>query len=207
MENLRRLYNIVDRFLDRHSLAETIQRSRSGGEKYNPITASEALSLCVPLVREIERGACLKLIVSPDGSIQRDGRSARWEFFFDLPQRRAKILCVWHLLWNEEKDDFGEAQIDITVNPFPPPNSPPRQMVKEGKLLYRQLIGMWRKEQNRRDILPDSFRDSDEVIVEFARKGLDLSEKEITLRAEWVANELPRWYADSRDVSLHCSFE
>lgn len=204
IENLRRLYNAVDLFFDRRSLMETIRESRSGGRKEKPVTANGAFSLCMPIAREIDREASLKLIVAPDGSIQRDGTSTRWEFLFDLPNRRAQLVCDWRLSWDEEADHFGEARIEVLANPFPPPDSVPRQMVKQGKLLHRHLIGMWRREHQRKGALQHGFRDSDDIMREFGREGLDVTETEVILKAEWKAKEGPSWCADGRDVSF-CS--
>ena len=206
MDQLRRLYNVIDALFDRASLTENQQFTKTTYSGNIPVTAGQAFNECKKIVMDFDRKACLMLIVSPDGAIRSDGTSSRWEFFFDLPRRRAKMVIIWSLPWSDKSDDFAQAKIDVTVNPFPPPDSVQRQLVKEGKLLRKQLIGMWHKEHSRKPSLPHRFRDSDAVMMELARKGLDISQDEVTLKAENVTNKGPSWDAQSRSKSYQVSF-
>lgn len=206
-ENLRRVYNAVEAFFDRQASLTEARLERPGGSQNKPLTARAAFAICLPLAKEFDRGARLKLIVAPDGAIEPDGASMRWEFFFDLPKRRGQMNCTWFLTWDESADDFGASRIEATVKPFPPEDSLLRRMVKDGQLLYSQLKGLWREERQRKPDLPHRFRDSDEVMQEFAHKGLDLSHTEVTLVAECKQGERPLWVAQGRDASLRARFE
>lgn len=204
-DTVRRVYNVVDTLFDRHALTEELRVSRSGGSTNKPLTASPAFDLSLSIAREFDRGARLKLIASPDGVAQ-DGTSRRWEFFFDLPKRRAKMECDWYLPWDEATDDFGVARIDASVNPFPPRDSILRQMAREGKLLHQQLIGVWNEERQRKADLPHRFRDSDEIMLEFAQRGLDVTETEAILLAECKKGDPPYWVAQTKDVVFRTRF-
>lgn len=206
MNSLRRFYNAVDMLFDRQTLRVAQRFSRPGGSQGTPLTAREAFALCLPLARNFDRGARLKQIVSPDGDIQQNGASRHWEFFFDLPKRRARMNCDWQLPWDEDSDGFGSARIEAAITPFPAQNSLLYQMVKEGRLLYRQLSGLWKEERRRKADLPVQFRDSDEIMLEFAGQGLDVTRSEVTLAAECKQGERPYWVAQTREVSFRARF-
>lgn len=206
MEHLRRLYNAIDVFFDWAALIEKVEFSQKTDSGNVPVTARQAYSVCQTLAMDFDRKASLKLIVSPDDAIQANGTATKWEFFFDLPQRRAQMIAVWYLPCSPETGNFEDAQIDVTVNPFPAADSTLRKLVKEGKLLHKQLVGMWRKEYKSKPPLPRRFRDSDEVMAEFAEQGLDIAETEVTLIAECKAGESPLWRADARGSSYYAKF-
>ena len=206
MKQLRRLYNSIDALFDRAGLDEKVQFHRPAGPGNAAVTAGHAFHNCLPIATEFDRNACLMLIVAPDGSIQADGCSPRWEFLFDLPRRRAQMIAIWHFPGSEPSDDFPAARIEVSVTPFPPPDSIPRQLVRDGQLLRRQLIAMWHKERRRKPALPHKFRDSDAVMAEFAGSGLDVTQTEVTLRAECKASARPLWVADARRSSFRTRF-
>jgi hypothetical protein len=176
---LRRLYNRVDGWFDRAALVRDVQVVR-GLQEPAPVTARRAFEQAARSAREMDRAARLKMISAP-GGVDASGASDRWEFLFDLPARRAKLSCTWFLEWDAQADRFGAAQIDAQARPFPPMDSPLRRLVAEGKLLHRQMIGLWAGERRRGPDLPDRFRDSNEVIGEFMARGLDVALHEFTL--------------------------
>ncbi len=148
-----------------------MQYSREGGENRSPITALQAFQFVQPVSCKLDRQYQLRMIVSQN-RITANGTSAHWEFFFNLLRRRAKIACEWVLPWNETIDDYGQTKMDITVTPFPAVQSTIRTVVREGKLLHQQMIGMWRQECKRSPTLPTPFRDTDSVMADFVQQGL-----------------------------------
>lgn len=78
--------------------------------------------------------------------------------------------------------------------------------MKDGKILYRQLTGMWDAEYRRKANLPHRFRDSDNVMREFAQKGLNLTETKITLIAEDNKGKQPIWKADTGETPFSTRF-
>lgn len=173
-DTMRRLYNAVDVLFDTRAISRETRYARSDGESNLPKTALQAFKSVQPFAFNLDRQARLKMIVSQQG-VRADGTSTHWEFFFDLIQRRAQLVCEWLLSWEKTKDDYGPASIEIVVKPFPAAGSPIRQAVKEGKLLHRQMIRMWKQECRRRPDLPGKFRDTDIVIADFLRQGLDIA--------------------------------
>lgn len=114
LEPLRRLYNTVDRFFDRRALTQELHFSRDLKES-NQVTARHAFQVALQAAQQLDRGACLKLIAGH--AVNHDGTSSRWEFFFDLPARRAKLACDWALTWDAAADDFGPARLEIMALP------------------------------------------------------------------------------------------
>lgn len=159
-----------------------------------------------PIAQKLDRQAHLRSISSQEG-LDKDGASSHWEFFFDLPQRRARLICDWFLPWNEATDNFGPATIEVVVNPFPPLDSPLRQLVKEGKLLHRQLIGLWKQECRRSSYLPSRFRDTDTVVAEFRQQGLDVTQVEFSLHTGQSPEGRPSWIAQTRRDRYYAAFE
>jgi hypothetical protein len=194
---LRRLYNRIDRFFDYQSLAQELRSSRDLRESNEPQTARQALEQVWQAAQELDREACLKMIVSP-GGVDQAGASTRWEFFFDLPQRQAKLECNWFLLWEDERNGFGLAHLELIARPFPPADSLLRQMVNEGTLLYRQLAGFWEEERRRAPDLPLHFRNSDEAVAELMGQGLDLLEDEFSLGTGHSPQGSLAWVAQTR---------
>ena len=198
----RRLYNAVDRFFDYRTISQELRFSREAGEKKQRRTARQALEVILPAAKEFDRQARLKAIVSQQG-IDRNGTSAHWEFFFDLVSRRAKLAGEWVLTWDTGADTYGPARIDVVVQPFPPAGSPLRQLVREGHLLQRQLAGMWRQERKRRPDLPDRFRDTDVVLADLARQGLDVTLVEFSLSTGLSPEGRLCWLAQTRDDTYY----
>jgi hypothetical protein len=194
---LRRLYNRVDRFFDRRTLTQELRSSHELKGSNEPQTARQVFEVAWQAAQELDREACLKLIVSPQG-VDQQGASAHWEFFFDLPQRRAKLEGNWFLPWEDERQGFGFARFDLIARPFPAANSLLRQMVNEGKLLHRQLAGFWEEERRRSPDLPLHFRNSDEAIIELMRQGLDLLQDEFSLGTGQSPEGSLAWVAQTR---------
>ena len=202
---LRRIYNTVDLLFDSRSFSQELRFSHAGGETKRPKTALQALNSIYPFARDLDRQARLKLIVSQQG-INADGASPHWEFFLDLTQRRAHLICEWALSWNEEMDDYGPSSVEIAVKPFPSVDSPIRQLVTSGKLLHRQMVSMWKQECARLPGLPHKFRDTDAVLAEFVQQGLDVSQNEFSLRTGQSPEGYIRWIAQTRNATYYAAF-
>lgn len=202
---LRRAYNQIDRLFDFRAITEGSRSSRDGGETRRPVTAAQAFGQIRPFAYEIDRQARLKMIVSQQG-VQLDGTSSHWEFFFDLTRRRAKLVCEWILPWDEAMDGFQPARIEIVVTPFPPAGSPIRQAVQEGKLLHRQMRGMWTRELRRLPDLPHKFRDSQIALAGFIQQGLDATQVEFSLSTGQSPDRRICWKAQTRDATYYAPF-
>jgi hypothetical protein len=161
------------------------------------LTARQALGWILPVVKELESHPILKMMVAPHG-LDLAGASAHWEFLFDLENRRAKLVAEWALPWDESSDAFGPAQIQVRVRPFPPADSPIRQMVNTGKMLRLQLVTLWKQELERTPNLPLNFRDSDAALQEFIRKGLDPALTEFSLQTGRSPQGGICWMAQAR---------
>ncbi len=201
---LRRIYNFIDALIDRNALLEKLQFSKEDSRAASPQTAKQALEKVLPFIYELDKTSNLKMIVSQQG-VNANGESAHWELFFDLTQKRAQLVCDWKLVWDETVNNYTSAKIDFKIMPFPPLNSPVRQMVKEGKLLHQQLIGMWKQEINRRPNLSKTFRDTNHAIQEFAQQGLDVSQTEFSLSTQPVGGKT-YWAAQTRNKTYYAEF-
>ncbi len=201
---LRRVHNAVDRFLDGRAITQELHFTADGGESRRPKTALQALESVRPFAHELDRQAQLKLIVSQHG-VHADGASAHWEFFVDLPQRRARLAGEWALSWDEAADDYGLPRIEITIRPFPPTDSPIRRLVASGKLLHEQMVGLWKQECSRLPSLPYRFRDTDAVVAEFGQQGLDLALDEFSLRTGLSPEGSICWIAETRDTTYYAA--
>ena len=204
-DSLRRIYNSIDRLFDVWAITQELRYSRDGGESRAPKTALQAFQFVQPVILELDRQFQLKMITSQQG-LTANGTSAHWEFFFNLFRRRAETVCEWVLSWNEAMDDYGPAKIEITANPFPAVNSPIRTAVREGKLLHQQMIGMWRQECKRRPTLPTQFRDTETVLADFVRQGLDLTQAEFSLYTGQSPEGKLCWIARTRNAAYYSSF-
>lgn len=195
----------MDSLFDRSSISKNISFSQELGGGTHPKTAKGALELTLPAARKFDRKARLKMIVSQKG-VDQHGDSAHWEFFFDLPGRQAQLVCEWKLTWDEKADAYGPPRIEITVRPFPPPESPIRQMVRDGHLLHRQLAGMWRSELNRLPTLPYSFRDTNSIIADFMKQGLDITQMEFSLSTGLSPEHGISWMAQTGNKTYYAVF-
>lgn len=195
-DRLRRYYNKMDRWLDRSSLREEVQQERALKGASQPVTAQKALEEVWPLVRAMDRSAILKQVTGTD-DLTATGTASRWEFFFDLPKRRAKAAAAWFLPLDEDAE-FGPPRLNAVFRPFPVPRSMLYQMIDEGRLLYRQLNGHWREEMKRTPVLPHDFKDSDVAVRECIAQGLDVSQYETTLVAKGVSTSELVWMAETR---------
>ena len=204
---MRRVLNGFDRALDRRSLKEVVRISRATGEGAEPVTARVAFDACLKVARTFDRGARLRLIAAPGIATGGDGKSREWNVHFHLPRRRAELACRWHLPFDEADDDFAPARLDATATPFPAPGGLILTLVDQGKMLYRQLNGLWLMERRRARDLPHRFRDSDEVVAELAGRGLDATDTEFTFATGWADGGAPVWTAATRDRTYETSFE
>lgn len=201
----RRLYNAVDGLFDYRAISQEISFSREAGAEKQGRTAGQALAVILPVAREFDRQARLKAIISQQG-IDRNGTSAHWEFFFDLVNRRATLAGEWLLTGDTGADAYRPARIDVIVRPFPPADSPLRQLVREGHLLRRQLASLWRQERKRRPDLPHRFRDTDVVPADLARQGLDLTLVEFSLSTGLSPEGRLCWLAQTRHDTYYVPF-
>jgi hypothetical protein len=206
VEALRRLFNRLDRAIDRRSLREVVRITRETGQGAEPVTARVAFQACLKVARSLDRGARLRLIAAPKIATLADGTSRAWDFHFHLPRRRGVLACRWELPFDAAADDFGPARLDVTATPFPAPGSPMLTLVDQGKMLYRQLNGLWRMERRRARDLPHRFRDSDEVVAELAAQGLDATLDEVTLATRCDGDAPPVWTAATRDRTWETRF-
>lgn len=201
----RRFYNVVDSFFDRHTISQEMSVSQDAGAKKQPQPARQTLAMILPIVKEFDRQARLKSIVSQQG-VDSGGTSVHWEFFFDLGRRQAKLVGEWILAWDDRLDNYGPARLEVTVQPFPPPGSPISQLVREGHLLHRQLAGMWRREQERYPDLPYEFHDTDVILADFSRQGLDVTLTEFSLRTGQSPEGHLCWIAQTRYETYYAVF-
>lgn len=204
MSALIRLLNRIDRRLDGSSLHEATQfneRLPGGGV---PCLVSHALERSVQEAHRYDDGARLKHVIAPQGTAA-DGAARRWEFVFDLPQRRAKLLTQWFLDGDAKFGRFGRECFDASVRPFPPADHPLSVAIAEGKARYTLAAAAWRDERRRTPDLPLELRDSDAVIVDLQRQGLQV-EAGFSLRNAMLDNGTAIWLAQTRDASFHCKF-
>ena len=201
MSRLRALYNSVDAWFDRRALVASMDANINIPSVTKPQTAAAALSVCRPHVAMVEGNARLKGIVCNQGDLSADGRSHHWEYFFDLPLRRGKLVCTFNV-----PEDGQAAQVILQASPFPAPDSALREQVKSGDILHRQLIGLWQRELRRRPILPQSFRDSDVAVHDFLQQGADLSQEPFVLLTEYDSYGHHHWILEGRERRLETDF-
>jgi len=204
MSALRRWLNQIDRRLDRDSLqrpAVVNERLPGGGV---PCLVSHAVERSVREAHRHDPNARLKHVLAPEG-VAADGAARRWEFVFDLPARRAKLLTQWYLDGDTSVGRFGRECFDATIKPFPPPDSPLDLGVADGSLPYSHCGATWREERRRTPDLPLEMRDSDAVMAELERQGLPSGARFVLRNAIGPAGT-PVWLAQAEGLSLHCRF-
>lgn len=202
---LRRIYNKVDSLFDRKAVTDEITKKINITNYITPQTALKAYESVIKFVYKFDKQSKLKMIVSPEGTDEK-GVSPQWEFFFDLAILRAKMVCVWKLDRDDQKDDYKHAVIHITIKPFPSIDSPVRQMVKEGKLLHKQMIGMWYQELKRTPSLSNKFIDTDIALGDFIKQGLDITQDEFSLSTGKNPNGKTCWIAQTRKKNYYSDF-
>jgi len=205
-KQFRRLYNSIDGFFDRRAILEEVHIAHEIEDEAQPSTARQAFEKIQPFAKKLDRKAQLKMIVSQQG-IDREGESNHWEFFFDLVGRKAKLVCEWMLVWDQQKDKFGSSRIETTILPFPSPDSSIRKMVHEGQLLYQQLAIMWRRECERLPSIPDEFRDTREVILALIEQGLDISLTESSLSTGQSPEGIGSWKIQTRNKTFYVPYQ
>lgn len=199
---LRRLYNSIDGLFGRGGLKEEQRFTRSALTTSGQLTLGAVYALCQNIAQEFEARPRLTMVAAPEGT-DRFGAARRWELFFHLPKQRALLECVWVIT---EKDE-EEARIDVVARPFPPADSPLRKMVEQGKLLRRQLTGMWREELNKHPALPQHFYNSDAALNKFVQQGLDPATEEFSLTAKYTDGGEACWVLQTHDKTYQAPFE
>lgn len=204
MSALRRLLNQIDRRLDRDSLSApvSINEKLPGGGV--PCLVSHALERSVREAHKHDPNARLKHVLAPEGAAS-DGAARRWEFVFDLPARRAKMLSQWYLNGDTQFGRFGRECFDVTLKPFPLQGSPLAVGVDEGKLPYSHCAVAWREERRRTPDLPLEMRDSDAVMADLQRQGLAEGAR-FMLRNALGPSGAAVWLVQADQLSLHCPF-
>ncbi len=202
INDIRRLYNALGQSFDRQVLDQAVHASHRIENSSTPVSAGQAFSLVLAEAKNMDTKARLKLISAADG-VQADGRATRWEFFFDLPRRRAKLECAWFLVWDKRADAFVATQVEVRAQPFPASDNKLRQLVDEGELLYQQLRGLWQQERKRTPDLPHKFRDSDAVIRELAELDNNLLNHELSLSTGLNPQGKPCWVARTRSDNFY----
>ena len=205
INHVRRGYNAIDSIFDRRVLKQAGYSVRELKSVEGGRTARQAFDPVLKIAREWDPDARLKLITAPDG-LQPNGAAYRWEFFFDLVNRRGKLECDWISIWDAAADRFTSVRIETKAQPFPPIGSKLNQMVTEGQLLYRQLSGLWRDEWQRTPDLPPQFRESDSVVQALSAQGVDLRIDECSLSTGLDANGQPSWVVQTRAGDYHFNF-
>lgn len=204
MSVLTRALNRIDRALDHTSTSKPVvvnERLRGGGV---PCLATHALERSVREAHRHDEGARLKHVLAPQGAAA-DGAARRWEFVFDLPLRRAKLLSQWYLDGDAKFGRFGRECFDATVVPFPPPDHPLTLALAAGKARYAQCAAAWREERRRTPDLPLELRDSDVLMADLQRQGLQVDQG-FSLRNAVTQAGVPIWLAQARDASFYCKF-
>ena len=198
---LRRIYNKIDAVFDRGALEKEHRFTRSALTTHGSLTLGAVYALCQNIAGEFDDKPRLTLAAAPEGT-DRNGAGRRWELFFYLPKRRAVLECAWIMPENEEE----EARIEVTARPFPPEDSSLRTMVAQGKLLRRQLIGMWQAELHKHPELPRHFHNSDRALIKFVQQGLDPAAEEFSLTAKYVDGRQANWVLKTREKTYQIPF-
>lgn len=205
MSAARRLLNRIDRWLDRSSLHRPVtisDRPPGGGV---PCVVSVALERAVREAHRHDDDARLKHVLAPQGAAA-DGAARRWEFVFDLPERRAKMMSQWYLDGDAKFGRFGRECFDAVIKPFPLADSPVDLAMAEGRLPYAQRAIAWRDERRRTPDLPMSFRDSDAVMADLLAQGLPLKAGGFVLRNGIGPTGQAVWLVQIGDTAYHCRF-
>lgn len=202
---IRRIFNSFEYRMDKRVLNQEVRSvHRLNGGK-TPLTACEALSKIWPVVQDMDENAFLKSVSSPTG-VDINGKSARWNFNFELQNRRARLQCFWLLPWDDREGDYGQSILDARAKPYPPEDSVYRQMVSQGRILCRELNVLWQAERKRRPDLPLHFRDSDVVVRELVQKGLDVDAHNFTLSSVKTIHGKLNWLAKVDDYAFFADF-
>lgn len=197
---LRRIFNSVDKLFHSKVLQEEVRFTRSGLTTSGALTMGAVYALCQNIAEEFEWRPSLTMIAAPEGT-DRMGMAHRWEFFFNLTKKRAKLECTWTM-----KEDGAEAQIEVCARPFPPADSPLHQQVAQGQLLLRQVIGLWKQECRNQPPLPKHFNNSDTALIKFVQQGFDPATDEFSLTAKTTEADGACWILQTRDKMLQIPY-
>ena len=203
MSALRRLLNPVDRWLDFTSLREPVVTEKRWPGGGVPCLASYALERAASAAFKLDAGARLKRISAPRGTAA-DGAAQRWTMFFELPRKRAKLLCDWYLDGDKSAGRFGRECLDTRATPYPAPDSELGHALEHGRVAYGRLRKLWREERRRLPDLPLQFRDSDEALTDLCALGLRV-DRPFGLRTE-LSHRGVEWVARMEERSFSCRF-
>lgn len=207
IRTLRKFCNVFARFADRRALKIDVRFTREDRSRVQSHqTAGSVMGQVLQIAHRFDAGAKLRMIVSAH-PIRADGTSSRWEFFFDLPRRRAKLECGWFLALDETGEVSGPACIEVVSRQFPKRGGTVQQLVSDGKLRYGHLKKLWRKELRRRSDLPEQFVDTDQAIQMMKKDGLDVSSMEFTFSSEQTGGDLFCWVAQTGERSFQVPLE
>lgn len=201
---LRRIFNSFENRMDKRVLNQEIRSVEDLGGRA-PLTACEAVSKIWPHIQKMDEEVYLKSVSTPNG-VNLEGKSSRWNFNFELHNRRARLQCAWLLPWDEDKEEYGPAILDALAKPYPPEDSVYRQMVQQGSMLCRELTQLWLRERKRRPDLPLHFRDSDIAVRELMSKGLDIAANRFTLSSQKGSNGKINWMAKVEEYAFYTQF-
>jgi hypothetical protein len=136
-----------ERRMQNSSIKSSITQ-RKVRDQPGPLTAHQAWEIMLPVAKELDSQAQLTFITS-GLDMSREGRSFTWEFLFILPKPGVRVLL-------SVEPSSGAEDID---------NAP--------VMLVQRLNPVSAAEVSRAAKLPESFRDSPEVVAEFAAAGVD----------------------------------
>lgn len=199
-EGIRRLYNRVDRALDRRALRGPL-RHEEPIEGSSPLTARRVYDLAMRWARSLDTRARCHSMSAGHEDLHHDGSAREWVFLFDLPQRRATAIVEVGIVSDEMADESGDcasaARFQAAATPVLRPGSALDTMVRDGKLLYAAACAQAARDMESRRALPGEFRDSPDVCTELEAQGLDLTQVEASLTVAWRAG-IPVWVATDR---------
>lgn len=206
LENYRRVFNRISQFFDRKALTQSERQFLDVCSGNSPLTARKAFEHCHPVAKSYDSKALLKSIVGEQDQIQTDGSSTAWSFGYDLPKRQAQLLCTWYLATEKGNDEWDAGKLEVIVNPFPAENSSLRQFVEDGRLLYSQLKGMWKKEMERNLPLPLNFHDTDSLSIDLIKKGRLHMDTAYSLNAVHQVGKQAVWVITSKEGTYEEGF-
>lgn len=133
-----------------------------------PLTFLEAWEIARPAALEFDDKPQLILITSGT-DIRSNGRSFSWEFLFHLPKRRARLMVS---LFPSEKAELPE---DAPI------------------VLFQRVTPCSESERFRP--LPETFRDSPEVVAELSAQGVDFisGPTDMKIESRMLPNGQVRW--------------
>jgi hypothetical protein len=169
---------LLDQLFGRPALAASVTHEAISVAP-GPTTAHQAWAHARPRAEAFDAKARLVLVTSGT-DLRPDGRSSRWEFLFELPSRQATLLAS---LAPPDDGDPDTAPARLTLRVQPAPGRAPGPA------------------------LPSRFRDSPDVVAEFAANGVDFvaGPSDMKLEAR-VLGAGPAWITWTWDGERHAAF-